>query len=180
MIVACPTCEKKYTVDPARIPTGGTRARCRNCKGVITIHEPMMTVLEPVIWVLDNDPAISRPVVREALQHLATTSRVRWIDNNERHILADTLKHNSKIAPDALVFGDMHVLLADSLLSTAASLDGVATLLISTHHNIELLSQATEFCRVDQYVSFPVSANDLVELLEELVEDTTHLSGVTQ
>ncbi len=37
MNVSCPQCSTTYRVDPAKVPTGGVRARCSACSGVIPV-----------------------------------------------------------------------------------------------------------------------------------------------
>ena len=40
MIVACPECEAKYRVDPARVGPGGARLRCAKCQSIFRVDAP--------------------------------------------------------------------------------------------------------------------------------------------
>jgi len=35
--VSCPECNSVFRVDPAKVPSGGVRARCAVCGGVIIV-----------------------------------------------------------------------------------------------------------------------------------------------
>lgn len=52
MTVTCPECQAIYRIDPARVPDGGTRARCSACGAVLAIGLPST----PAPWLADAGP----------------------------------------------------------------------------------------------------------------------------
>lgn len=56
MNAVCPECQTIYRVDPARVPPGGTRARCRVCGGIMAVGITAAAVLagRPTRW-LDTE-----------------------------------------------------------------------------------------------------------------------------
>ncbi|MDO8503054.1 MAG: zinc-ribbon domain-containing protein [Gemmatimonadaceae bacterium] len=64
MNVSCRQCATVYRVDPAKVPTGGVRARCSTCSGVIPVGiaasgpATRMTPAEPVGVAFNAGPAM--------------------------------------------------------------------------------------------------------------------------
>lgn len=44
MVIQCPKCNKKYTVDENQIPVGGVAVRCPNCGNIFTIYREVSNI----------------------------------------------------------------------------------------------------------------------------------------
>ena len=60
MVVTCPNCDAKYSVDESRIPGRGARTTCQKCSHVFTIYKDGD-------WELEPDPTAELPARAEDL-----------------------------------------------------------------------------------------------------------------
>jgi len=68
--------------------------------------------------------------------------------------------------PSVVLFGDLHVLLEDSLLRTVATRPGVHRILVSTHRNSDLVLTARQFCGFDRHLVVPFNRTHVRAALE--------------
>jgi hypothetical protein len=57
----------------------------------------------------------------------------------------------------------MQVLLEDRLLQAVASRPGVLRVLVSTHHNPELILEAQRYCGFDRHLVLPLTPTEVQE-----------------
>jgi predicted Zn finger-like uncharacterized protein len=73
MNVSCPQCETVYRVDPAKVPSGGVRARCATCAQVFRVQTAESPVSAPVAPAVPA-AAPATPAVPEAPPAPATAA----------------------------------------------------------------------------------------------------------
>ncbi len=115
------------------------------------------------IWVLADDPALRGQALRSVLQEVGEETELSFLSTRRRAEIASAVCTDRLAPPEVLVFGDMHVLLADPVLSALGSAPDVRRVLISTHYNAELLQEAESFCRVSTHVVLPATPQGVVE-----------------
>ncbi len=126
----------------------------------------------PVVWVLAGDPALRKPPMTEVILGLRAGMQITEIAPDQRAALAARLREEDELPPWLVIFGGMHVVLEDPVLSALARAPEVARLLVSTHANADLLDAAINFCGIDQHVVLPSSVSRLRETIERLVVRT--------
>ncbi|MFO0592931.1 MAG: serine/threonine-protein kinase [Polyangiaceae bacterium] len=153
--------------DPA--PVSGTQdSRPRISLG----QQRLRSTGRPVVWVLTGDPALRKPPMTEVIMGLRDSMSIEEIGADQRTLLATKLRDEEELPPWLVLFGGMHVVLEDPVLSTLARAPEVARLLVSTHANADLLDAAINFCGIDQHVVLPSSVARLKETIERLVVRT--------
>ena len=130
----------------------------------------------PTLWCLTGDPALHRPAVVEALDSLRGAMRIEEVSADQRERLAVALTDGESQPPWIVLFGGMHVILEDPLLTALAPAPEVSRLMISTHANAEILDAAINFCGMDQHVTLPSSA----ERVREAILRMTKRSGLAR
>lgn len=116
------------------------------------------------VWVFPDDPAIQRPGVLPALRSALESCVFEVVDAETRTGLIQSA-HEREEWPDVVVFGDMPVLLEDRLLRTVATRPNVFRVLVSTHHNPELVRVAQQYCGFDRHLALPLTPSDIREAL---------------
>jgi predicted Zn finger-like uncharacterized protein len=67
MIIICPQCQTKFTLDDARVPEGGGKARCSRCRQVFTVKkgtEPTPPPKGPILQGIPPSPETPAPIER--------------------------------------------------------------------------------------------------------------------
>lgn len=177
--VSCGSCGRKYLVDPELVPPKGARVACRRCGHRFTVYMPG-TGLTPAhgarsptvppealqrrplrAWVFPDDPALQRPGVLPAVQNgLGDRCRIEVVTADTRPGLSQQAYERDEW-PDTVVFGDMHVLLEDRLLRAVATRPGVYRVLVSTHHNPDLVRVAEAYCGFDRHLTLPLLPSEI-------------------
>lgn len=156
--VACPRCSATCWVGPTGSPKPPARVSTRGMD-----DDELARWLarrrgrsRRTVWVLAGDPAIDRPGVAAVLEQMCSNCRLEVLDGPTcaQRAASSTLLDD---APDVLVFGDLHVILQDELLSKLRLAPEVTRVLLSTHHNDDLVDAARAFCTVDRHVVLPES-----------------------
>jgi hypothetical protein len=70
MVIACPSCQRKYQIDTSRIPAGGTSFTCWSCRATVRV-DPLAASGHEVV----AEAASDGPVARPRLNEQASTSR---------------------------------------------------------------------------------------------------------
>jgi serine/threonine protein kinase len=135
----------------------------------------LMSLRKPAVWVLDGDPAVEEPAVELALEEIGQSCAVTLLDADERTRACEGLLRGSVDPPWVLVFGDLHVILAEPVLEALKAVGEVSRLLVSTHANAELLASTVNDFGLDQQVCLPASAKEVVEAIEAMVDRTRRL-----
>ncbi|MEZ4238973.1 MAG: zinc-ribbon domain-containing protein [Myxococcota bacterium] len=117
-------------------------------------------------WLFPEDPAMSREGVLPALQQALRAWSLEIVDADRRAELTQAAQERSEW-PDLVVFGDMQVLLEDRLLQAVASRTGVLRVLISTHHNPELIEAASAYCGFDRHLVLPLTPAAVEQALSQ-------------
>jgi serine/threonine protein kinase len=130
-------------------------------KDVLTGANVSSVVLSkrPVVWILNEDPAIDRLALVALAHSVKEHADVRVIEQGERDWLAANLDEDA--APSVILFGDLHIVLEDPLLARVGSLTSTQRVLISKGLNPELLQRSINFCGVDRHLCLPISLDDL-------------------
>jgi hypothetical protein len=115
------------------------------------------------VWVFTDDPAIRRGDTLRQLERLDDLD-VLFLDASDRSDLVDL---PGAPLPDAVVFGDMHVLLEDALLRRCCD-GGAARLLLSTHGNEELREMADASFGFDHHLHLPIDLTVLRAVFADL------------
>jgi predicted Zn finger-like uncharacterized protein len=72
MIAQCPTCESKYRVADAKVSPGGTKFKCKKCKGTFTVfREPQQQAEEAPARrapTMRNCPHCGKPIPMQAIK----------------------------------------------------------------------------------------------------------------
>lgn len=100
-------------------------------------------------------------MVRITLQDLTKELDLCFLSSRRRESIVEVMGTEHTPLPDVLVFGDMHVLLADPVLAALRSTPRVRRLLVSTHYNAELLASAEAFCQVSTHIVLPASDEEV-------------------
>ncbi|MCB9682607.1 MAG: hypothetical protein H6733_14170 [Alphaproteobacteria bacterium] len=116
------------------------------------------------MWVLDGDPAVDRPGVLGALDRLCKKCTIDVIPSDDRDRYVGALRDGT-VRPDVLVFGDLHVILQDGVLIELCHVDTTRRVLLSTHHNDDLVELADALCVVNHHL---VVARDADTMASEL------------
>ena len=124
----------------------------------------------PSVWVLTEDPALNQPCMRLAMAQLAGRYDLRLLDAAERQAVVRDFMKGTEEAPWVLLFGDLHVILQDELLSTLRGTAETSRLLVSTHLNPDLLQSTVNFAGLDHHVSLPVEVEDVVQAVDRMVD----------
>lgn len=160
----CPDCCVAYKVRKDIVPPRGARAQCRVCNGVLVVRPPR----RPTIWVFTDDPAMKRGDTLNQIQR-ATGFEFVLLDASDRQDLAHL---PSFPLPDAVLFGDMHILLEDEMLKRCCA-SGAGRVLVSTHENEDLTVAAEAFCGFDHQVLVPVDTTLLGIVLDDVASPST-------
>lgn len=134
----------------------------------------LLSVEEPVVWVLAGDPGVGRQEVRDALSRVGGCD-VRMLDEKARREAVARLEAGTLDPPWVLLFGDLHVLLEEPLLEATAESGETARMLISSHANAELLQSTINACGLDYQVCLPVPAEQIAAGIRQMVERSLHL-----
>jgi cell division septation protein DedD len=70
MVIACPSCQRKYQIDTSRIPAGGTSFTCWSCRATVRV-DPLAASGHEVV----AEAASDGPVARPRLNEQASTAR---------------------------------------------------------------------------------------------------------
>ncbi len=116
-----------------------------------------------VVWALLGDPAMDKPELGEALRQLSDKVDVRTLDDEGRVMLHSESSKDEFEPPAVVVFGDMHVLLGDALLTKLAEFGETMRMLVSTHANVELAQSTINSIGLDYQVTLPATAEEIVE-----------------
>jgi predicted Zn finger-like uncharacterized protein len=180
--VTCPSCRRTYNIDLALVPPQGARVACRRCGERFVVQPPgaapvaagddasrRPSTMPPEaarrrVWVFPDDPALQRPGVMAALRSALESCIFEVIEAETRTELIQSA-HERDEWPDVVVFGDMPVLLEDRLLRTVATRSNVLRVLVSTHHNPELVRVARQYCGFDRHLALPMTPSDIRQAL---------------
>jgi serine/threonine protein kinase len=122
----------------------------------------------PCIWVLSQDPSLRSQEVQEALAILQDELEIIFIPTEESGQWSERINQGSS-PPWIVIFGDMQVLIEDSLLLSLRDTGMLNKLLISTHHNPEMLQHSVNFCGLDQHISLPSTAIEIIEIIRQMI-----------
>lgn len=177
--VACRVCGAKFKVFPPDAAVADPKPRAQPPPPAPT-H-----VAVRLAWIFTDDPALQRDGVLPTLRAELTSHRTRMFDQAAR----DAFLHSNgpdwaqifeldgclgervgstQEWPHLLVFGDMHALMEDRLLQTAANRPQVHRILVSTHRNAELAETVREFCGFDRQLVLPITRADVRAALEPI------------
>lgn len=173
--VMCPHCSTACSVDSGRTLTPVASPPRRRNSGMDDDELAQWLARRRArarrkVWVLAGDPAIDRPGVAAVLDQMCPNCHLEMLDGHTRSQRAAEASLLDSL-PDVLLFGDLHVILQDELLSKLARVSDVTRVLLSTHHNDDLVGAAREFCTVDKHVVLPESEGESAL--------ATHLSEAT-
>lgn len=158
--IQCPDCSQAYRIR-FQLLSSGRRVRCRRCGSSFELQVD----IDPLsIWLFVDDPAFARQGVVAHFEH--PFHQVEMLDGAARRAL---LALDLKRLPDAVIFGDMHVILEDALLAKVAA-QGATRVLVSTHRNEELLQSADSFCGHDHHLVLPIEAALVDLILTDVLE----------
>jgi hypothetical protein len=130
------------------------------CEGTLVIRLPR----RPTVWVFTDDPAMQRSNTVSRIEQVGGYECL-LLDASDREDLASLPTFPM---PDAVVFGDMHVLLEDPVLHRCCE-GGAGRILLSTHQNADLLDAAKAFCGFDHHLLLPIET----ALVRVVLEDAT-------
>ena len=123
----------------------------------------------PSLWVLSQDPSLRSQEVQEALSVLQDELEITFIPTEESGQWAERLNNRALLSPWIVLFGDMQVLIEDPLLLSLRDAGLLHKLLISTHHNPEMLQHSVNFCGLDQHISLPSTPQEIIEIIRQMV-----------
>ena len=163
----CPSCARAYTVRREIIPVSGAKIRCKRCDASFVVKPPEATRVS--VWVLLGDPGVSREEVQSVLRAEAMLIEVRFLDEAGRKERLQCLLSEGCPPPSVVVFGDLHVLLADELLRLVTRTREVARVRVTTQDHAGLTEAAQEYCGFDFQIKLPSSAADVRSVVRSAV-----------
>ena len=116
----------------------------------------------PTVWVLTGDPTTEHLIVEEAVSLLSPRCEVSLLSPEARESQLARFLEGRARPPWVVVFGDMHVLIQDALLSKLRWYPETTKVLLSSHLNPELLQTTVNFVGLDQHLTLPSDARKLV------------------
>ena len=132
---------------------------------------PLQSAGLPTIWVLDGDPAVDRPEVREALQLIATVSEVTRLNADARARRVTELRDQDSRVPWVVVFGQSHLKCQDALVGWLAEhRSEISRMLISDSDDLAALQQAIDCCGLDHHTKVPSSSRTVALDVRQMVE----------
>jgi serine/threonine protein kinase len=129
----------------------------------------------PVVWVLNEDPAIDRLALVALAHAVKDVAELRILDHAERTWLAANA--DDDMMPSVVLFGDLHIVLEEALLARIGEGSSTQRVLISKGLNPELLQRSINFCGVDRHICLPVSLEDLRKAVLAAVGRAAELSS---
>jgi serine/threonine protein kinase len=121
------------------------------------------------LWVLAQDPALTRPATQEALAVLKTRFEVSFVPQEEQENLSQRLVSGQVAPPWAVLFGDLQVILENHVLLALREVKESAKILLSTHRNPEMLQQSINFCGLDYHICLPEAPAVIAENIEDVM-----------
>ena len=128
----------------------------------------LLSAGKPSIWFCAGDPGLDQPQVRQAVEQLSEFYDVLVLDSQERDMHREGL--TSGRLPWIIVFGDLHALLEEPLLTEAGRHGETSRVLVSTHENIDLLTTTINSSGLDAQICLTSDAEDLITLTHTMVE----------
>ena len=142
---------------------------------ILPVSHLLMAASLPRIWLLEDDPAMTHGITRQAAAHLGERYEVRALGRADRELAVAELRSGRTTPPWVIVFGDLHVLLEDELLEYLSSSAEMSRMLISTHQNLELLQTSINNAGLDYHVTLPTTPKAIEEGVDLLVQRTQTL-----
>ncbi len=131
-------------------------------------HSGLLSLEHPVVWAFAGDPGTDQPQVIEALDSLSERYQVESLDAQARANKRIELLSGAP-PPWVILFGDLHVLLAEPLLEEARRQGETSRLLVSTHANWDLLNTSVNACGLHAQVCLPCAQEQLVDAVEAMI-----------
>ncbi len=129
----------------------------------------LASLTRPSVWVLSDDPAIRNPLVTVALAELQERVDLQVITAERCAELRVLLQEGKILPPWVVVFGDLHVMLGEELLTQLSESAEVSRILISTHANAEMLQESINACGLDQQVCLPAEPDEVATAIDEML-----------
>jgi hypothetical protein len=123
----------------------------------------------PSLWALVEDPAMRSESTLQMLEQLSEYVDVFPIPPEEYANYLASLTHKTLSPPWVLLFGDLHVLSQDKMLSELQYWPWLKKVLFSTHDNFEMLKISVNACGPDYHVSLPEDPSRIVARILELI-----------
>lgn len=124
----------------------------------------------PSIWLFGDDPATRDPAVERAAAVLGERYEVVVLGSEQREERLEALVAGTLSAPWVAVFGDLHTLVQDRLLTHLRNEVETSRMLLSTHLNSKMIQTSVNFAGLDQHLSLPSEGAELVASMEKMVE----------
>ncbi|MCB9647957.1 MAG: serine/threonine protein kinase [Deltaproteobacteria bacterium] len=124
----------------------------------------------PVLWFLDDDPAIRSGSVTALRGQLEDRCEVEVLDEDDRFIARWEIDIGRRQRPWLVFFGGMHVLVEDPLLQMLGAWPDTAKVLAVSQRNVELVQTAVNWCGLDHLMSLPDDPDALVRRVDGLIE----------
>lgn len=121
----------------------------------------------PTIWAFVDGPEFRRPMVQEALEEIEREVELVRMGRRERDNWLRSLESRSLPAPHAVLFGDIHVLLEDPLLSEIADVVEASRVLISGHVNADLIQTSASQVGLDSFVLADMPVDEILERVRQ-------------
>lgn len=135
------------------------------------VERPVLSSLgRPTVWVMTGAPSIGQVAVQTALAQLAKEVDLRFLDEKSRAAMRVELQQRRIAPPWVLLFGDLHALLGDGLLTDLACEGETMRMLVSSHVNLELTQATINTTGLDWQVCLPCSVREIMGAVMELVE----------
>jgi len=130
---------------------------------------PLASLEQPTIWVLCDTPSTTAPTLRAAFDLVAKRFEVRFLDDDSREQVRLDVQQGRERLPWIVVFGDVHVLLGDTLLEDLAAHGETMRMLISSHSDLALAQSAVNATGLDHRICLPVREHRIIEAVSSLL-----------
>ncbi len=149
--------------------TSTSTSNLRPLRLLATSRFEMLADQSATVWVLADGPGLSSPELEPAWSLLASTYEVVRLPPGEREGALNGLTSGATRLPWMIIFGDLHVLVNEPVLTYLMPTMEVGRLLVSTHPNYELLESSINVCGLDGHVCAPVDPDALLERVTDVL-----------
>ncbi len=130
----------------------------------------------PSVWIFDGEPSIARSRLLAALSELRGQLEVRQLGDADRDLAYEELSTGKVSLPWVVVFGPLHVVLADPLLHLLRTTPEVSRLLVSPAGDFELLHTSVNSVGLDGQIFESAEKEEVATALAQMIARTRQIS----
>jgi serine/threonine protein kinase len=128
----------------------------------------LLSTRKPKVWVLSGDPGLDQPQTEVAIGMLLDRYEVTVLDAHQRELLQGRVSDVE--LPWVVVFGDLHTLVEEPILHEVRHRGETAHVLVSTHENVDMLSNSVNAAGLDAQLCVGIRPDALVSTIDAMVE----------